>query len=56
MTALNATVRSERDKLIAALAQACQCMTLVEIQMLLDQARKLNEIHCPVEGTMGQTV
>lgn len=40
-------VRSERDKLIAALTQACQCMTLEEINYLLEQARELNAIHCP---------
>lgn len=56
MTALSATIPSERDKLIAALIAACRCMTLLEIQLLLDQARQLNEIHCPGEGTMEQTV
>lgn len=50
MTATIGHIRTERDKLIAQLAQACQGMTLAEIKYLLAVAYGLNEVQNPPDG------
>ena len=50
MTATAGYIRTERDKLIAQLAQACQAMTLDEIRHLLIVAHGLDEIQNPTDG------
>ena len=50
MTATAGYIRTERDKLITQLAQACQLMTLDEIRHLLAVAHGLNEVQNPPDG------
>lgn len=50
MTATAGLIRTERDRAIAALVDACHFMNVLEIEFLITQAQALNALHCPQNG------